>query len=83
MARPYAKLRGLMREYDYRQEDLAKTLGVDARTLNRKINLTGSCWTIDEMYSIMDRFGVPHEQMHELFPKGGQNEKGVQRGRVG
>jgi len=74
MARPYAKLRGLMREYDYRQEDLAKTLGVDARMLNRKINLTGSCWTIDEMYSIMDRFGVPHEQMHELFPKGGQNE---------
>lgn len=83
MARPYTKLRGLMREHDYRQEDLAKTLDVDARTLNHKINLTGSFWTVEEMYRIMGLFGVPHEQMHIYFPQGGQNEPGARRARKG
>ena len=82
MARPYAKLRGLMREYDYSQGELAEELGIGARTLSAKINAL-SPWTLDEAYRLLQMFQIPEASLHELFPKNGQNEKGVQRGHVG
>lgn len=82
MARPFAKVRGLMREHDYAQVDLADMLGVGERHVWAALNARRP-WSLDEMYTIMDAFGVPHDQMHIYFPQGGQNEPGARRARKG
>jgi len=82
MARPFAKLRGLLREFDYAQDELADLLGIATSTANRKLNARTE-WTLGEAYAILDRCGVPHDKLHDFFPQNGRNEKGVQRGRVG
>lgn len=83
MARPYAKLRSLMIEQDLRIKDLANELGFDdTSVISHRLNHM-TPWKVTEMYKILDLLGVPPEQMHVVFPRGGQNEPDVIRTRPG
>lgn len=75
MARPYQKLRDLMKRHRITQIDLAEELGLLSEcTVSRKLN-DRSPWTSDEMYRILEVLGVNYERMHEIFPKNGRNEE--------
>lgn len=73
MARPYAKLRGLMVEYGETQTDLGRLLLLSNPAISSRMN-NRSSWSLDEMYTLMDHYHVPHDQLHRVFPKSGRNE---------
>lgn len=70
MARTYAKLRGVMREQDDTQEDLARMLLMTKAAVSQRFN-NRTPWKLDEMYAIMDRYRLPYESLHEIFPRDG------------
>lgn len=73
MARLYGKLRGLMREFGDTQDDVARALLLSRISVSNRLRGTAE-WRLDEMYALMDRYHVPHDQLHMVFPKGGRNE---------
>ncbi len=73
MARPYAKLRSLMMANDDTQRDLGRMLMLSNVSVSERMNNKTS-WRLDEMYAILDRYHVPHSQLHEIFPLNGKNE---------
>ena len=73
MARLYSKLRGLMREFGDTQDDIARALLLSRASVTNKMRGAAE-WRLDEMYALMDRYHVPHDRLHEVFPKGGMNE---------
>ena len=73
MARLFSKLRGLMREYGDTQDDLARALLLSRASVTNRMRGAAE-WRLDEMYFLMDRYRVPHDRLHEVFPKGGRNE---------
>ena len=73
MARLYSKLRGLMREFGDTQDDVARALLLSRISVSNRLRGTAE-WRLDEMYALMDRYHVPHDRLHEVFPKGGRNE---------
>ena len=73
MARLYSKLRGLMREYGDTQDDLARALLLSRASVTNRMRGAAE-WRLDEMYALMDRYHVQHDQLHEIFPKDGRNE---------
>ena len=73
MARLCCKLRGLMREYGDTQDDSARVLLVSRATVSNRMR-GESDWNLSEMYALMDRYHVPHDRLHEVFPKDGRNE---------
>lgn len=74
MARPYNVLRGLMRKYELTNELLARELRITAVTVSKKLN-GHSFWTSDEMWRIMSLVEEPSYRLHEIFPRGGKNER--------
>lgn len=73
MARPYARLRGLMMSHDETQIDVARVLKLGVTSVSHR--MTGrEPWKIDEMYALMDRYHQPHDELHLVFPPGGRNE---------
>ena len=73
MARLYSKLRGLMREYGDTQDDLARALLLSRASVTNRMRGAAE-WRLDEMYALMDRYHVPHDRLHEVFPMGGRTE---------
>ena len=73
MARLYSKLRGLMREFGDTQDDVARALLLSRISVSNRLRGAAD-WRLDEMYALMDRYHVPHDRLHEVFPKGGSNE---------
>lgn len=73
MARPYAKLRGLMREYDDTNTDLARLLLVTPTAISQRLN-NHSEWKLSEMYAILNRYRQPHDMLNKIFPMNGKNE---------
>ena len=73
MARLYSKLRGLMREFGDTQNDVARALLLSRISVSNRLRGTAE-WKLGEMYALMDRYHVPHNRLHEVFPKGGRNE---------
>ena len=71
MARLYSKLRGLMREYGDAQDDVARTLLLSRASVSNRMRGAAD-WKLSEMYVLMDRYHVPHNMLHEVFPKGGR-----------
>lgn len=71
MAKTYAKLRGLMVQNDDTQRDLARLLLLKPQSISDRMS-NRSEWKLSEMYAIMNRYHVPHEQLHEVFPEGGR-----------
>lgn len=67
----YSELRGLMAANDYTQEQLARAAGISYGTV--KDHLRGlHPWTLDEAYRTLDLFHIPHDRLHEIFPKDGR-----------
>ncbi len=67
---PYAKLRGRMAECGETCEMLGEAIGMARMPLCNRLN-AHTMFGLDEMYSIMEHYGIPAEQMHEYFPKDG------------
>ena len=73
MARLFGKLRGLMREYGDTQDDIARALLLGRVSVSNRMR-GASDWKLSEMYSLLDRYHVPHDRLHEIFPMGGRND---------
>lgn len=73
MARPYAKLRGLMVANDETAEDLARLLLISSATISDRLN-NKSEWKLGEMYAIMNHYRVQHNRLNRIFPMNGKNE---------
>ena len=73
MARLYSKLRGLMREFGDTQDDVARALLLSRISVSNRLRGAAD-WRLDEMYALMDRYHVPNDRLHEVFPKGGRND---------
>lgn len=73
MARPYAKLRGIMHEHDDTQETLGRALMLSTVAISARFNNRAD-WKLSEIYTILDRYGIPHSRMHLIFPEKGRNE---------
>lgn len=69
----FLKLRGRMKELGMEQEYLAKKLGICIASLSRRLN-GHKQWLMSEMYAAMDILLLPHESLHEYFPKGGKSQ---------
>lgn len=68
--KPYAKLRGLLKEYGYTQADIARKLGCGTTYLNNAINAR-AVWQLDYCYTILDMFRIDHSELTTYFPAGG------------
>ena len=73
MARLYSKLRGLMREFGDTQDDVARALLLSRISVSNRLRGTAE-WKLGEMYALMDRYHVPNDRLHEVFPMGGRND---------
>ena len=73
MARLFSKLRGLMREFGDTQDDVARALLLSRISVSNRFRGTAE-WKLGEMYALMDRYNVQHDQLHMVFPKGGRSE---------
>lgn len=72
MARPYAKLRGLMVSNGDTARDLARLLLVSPTTIGERLN-NKQDWKLGEMYAILIRYRVPFDRLNEIFPMNGKN----------
>ena len=68
--KPYAKLRGLLKEYDYTQADIARKLGCGTTYLNNAMNAR-AVWQLVYCYTILDMFRIDHSELTTYFPAGG------------
>lgn len=73
MERPYRKLRALMMDHGDTAKDAAAAVMLAESAFSHRLN-NHQPWKIDEMYGLMDRYGVPYSNMHIIFPKMGRNE---------
>ena len=73
MARLFCKLRGLMHEYGDTQDDVARALLLARASVSNRMR-GASDWNLSEMYALMDRYHVPHDRLHEIFPKDGKTD---------
>lgn len=78
MAKPFKRLRNLMHINDLTSEMLAEEIGIGVDTMSRKL-CGHSAWTSDQMWRIMEILGEPDANLHEVFPRNGQNEPNVRR----
>ena len=67
---PYAKLRGLLKEYDYTQADIARKLGCSRYYLGDLMN-DNRPWPLPYCYAILDMFRIDHSELTTYFPAGG------------
>lgn len=64
------KLKGRIREKNYTQETLANEMGMNASTLNYKINNeNGEYLTIEEVEKLKNILEIPKEELTEYFFK--------------
>ena len=56
---PYLELKGWMAEHDVKQVDVAKVLDTTGNYVNKKINGTGSDFTLYEARKLVKHFGMP------------------------
>ena len=68
--KPYAKLRGLLKEYDDRQAEIARKLGCGTTYRNDGMNAR-AVWQLDDCYTILDMFRIDHSELTTYFPAGG------------
>ena len=73
MARLYSKLRGLMREFGDTQDDVARALLLSRISVSNRLRGAAD-WKLSEMYALLDRYHVPHDRLHEVFPKDGRTD---------
>lgn len=62
----YSKLLGKMKEMGIRQEDLAKKIGINPASLNRKLH-NDTQFKQSEIQKIMSTIGVPLDEVSAYF----------------
>jgi|GEM_PF-952872 len=67
MSKPYKYLRTILRDLDIDQEYLSKMLGKSPGYISTRM-MAHKAWTLGDMYTIMDEFNIPYEEMHLVFP---------------
>jgi len=71
MARPFAKLRGLLMQNDIDQRYLCELMKKSQTYITNRFTARQD-WTQKDQYFFMDLLNYPYDQMHELFPKEGK-----------
>ncbi|MFT8329612.1 MAG: helix-turn-helix transcriptional regulator [Oenococcus oeni] len=56
---PYLELKGWLAEHNVRQSELAEVLDTTSNYVNKKINGTGSDFTLLEARKLVKHFGMP------------------------
>lgn len=74
MAKPYAKLRGIMREHEDTQATLGRLLLLSTVSVSQRFS-NRQDWKLSEMYAVLDHYNIPHNKLHLLFPANGRNEQ--------
>lgn len=67
---PYSELRKLLFCKDTTVEELGAHLGKTRQAISHRLNRK-TPWTLDECYSILDWFYLPHSDLNKYFPKDG------------
>lgn len=67
----YAKLRGLFIENCYNTDEIAKKLGCSRAHLSALL-CGKTSWKLDDCYTILDLFHIPHCELPTYFPKNGR-----------
>lgn len=67
----FKKLRLKCEEHDMTIEELGEQIGRSRSYMNQCF-CVHSDWRLSDMYRILDLFDIPHDQLHEYFPKGGK-----------
>lgn len=62
----HSKLLGKIKELGFRQEDIAKQIGINKGTMNAKLN-NKNAFTTGEMDSICRLLGIPKTEIGEYF----------------
>lgn len=70
MKKLYTALRGALVARDLQHTDLARLLLISEGSVSNRFRGLHP-WTVEEMYSIMDWLGLPHDQLHIYFPPNG------------
>lgn len=68
--KPYAKLRGKMRENDVTGEMLANYLNRSCPYISHRLSKNKS-WSVDEAYKILEFLEIPKEEFFTYFPPNG------------
>lgn len=73
--KPFKNLRIALMDQDKTMADLAAVVGVKdpSNISDRFVGRTD--WKLDEMYAVLDFLGIPAEDMHIYFPRGGKESK--------
>lgn len=62
------KIKGRMREKGLTQADVAKVLGIDPSTLNKRLNnLSGEHLTVLNVNKLIDLLDIPKEELSHYF----------------
>lgn len=61
-----SKLKGLMREKGFTQEDVSKEIGIACSTLNLKLN-GNVFFTQEEIFNISNLLGISKDDLFEYF----------------
>ncbi len=61
------KIKGLLKEHNMTQAELAEALEMDASTLNRKLNRQSESFSIRDVKRMMDLFQLAPDDMVEIF----------------
>ena len=56
---PYMELKGWLTEHNIRQSEIAEVLGTTGNVVNKKINGTGSDFTLLQARKLVKHFGMP------------------------
>ncbi|EJO04131.1 helix-turn-helix domain-containing protein [Oenococcus oeni] len=56
---PYLELKGWLVEHNVKQSEVAKVLNTSSNYINKKINGTGSDFTLLEARKLVKHFGMP------------------------
>lgn len=57
--------------HDIEQIDISKWIGKSLSYVNNRLNAKGS-FTIEEVYTILEKAGIPVDQITTYFPAGGK-----------
>jgi hypothetical protein len=67
----FARLRKRIADFGLTHSYFANKINVSPATLSKRIN-NKSPWLLTEMYQAMEVLQIPHDRMHDYFPKGGK-----------
>ncbi len=61
------KLKGILKEKNVTQEEVAKMIGMDRTTLRRKFNKEGRAFTVEEVQKITKSLCLNEQEVLDIF----------------